>query len=1189
MQNIYRMMTLARSGPVLIICLMASLNTNAQFSPLRLLYSNQLLYPYTAVDYDLDDDGDLDILLSKSGSSGAILTYVNQGNWQFTEHRFLFHDIRDARRIHKMDWDRDGDPDLVIVNDQTITWVENLPGGHHNVHALGITGGPIDIQNSIFMDFDLDGDLDHLVCGRGWENVVYQSNDNGFSYPGNVLLADLSADIIHCRTLDFDNNDLPDIVTLDTDSKSLQLFRNMGNGEFDQIDDFPCQDFRFEILHFNTKPHIYFMDNTWEINLLPVNSNGFGNDIQYPNSIPVQEYFAANLVEDPEMELILTGDSLRYLEIGNWTQQITIQQTSHNYVAAIFDLDQDGRNEILLKNNFFHQHSINRPDTMPGKWIETTLTPDYLSTLRDVAIEDVDEDGQKDLLVSIYSSTGDFQKIYVYRNRGDLQFQSPQPVTNIPLEANEIHLGDINGDGLMDIITLLDSDSIAWLEKTGPAQYSDHKVIQSIVRRPERLEVMDMDSDGDPDLVVRNDLDNVSIYENRQSGNLFHRVNVRDTLINYILGDLNADGKVDFVEYSIPKKRTWVHLQQTLGNYQRVLVDTFGRSVSGILDLDIDGDQDIITRDNKGLYLLRNDGSNQFSLPDTLIATNLNGRADFVDMDLDGDADVVVNYRIYLNDGTGRLDEDISYDPWYGNQFTIRKVDDLDNDGDREIIIASSSVEIVCFENYFDRPSIHGQLYWDKNNSGDFDPGDQPLAQRKVILESAGIYTATDEDGRYAFYTEPGTYQIRASSDECLDIISDPVLAVNNESGSAGNDFRFDKSGSYLDASITAATGLVRCHRLARIDLDLQNTGCDTVHGMVKLWVTPAITYDSFSIQPELMDGDSIFWPVDAVEAKQKQLFSALAWMPDESFEGKELEVHVEFRFPNVNDSIIVREYLFTTPIRCAIDPNDKLSVSQYRHEDNALEPGEWIDYTIRFQNTGNDTAFAVRIEDRLDTNLVWSSFTPLAASHDFSFQLDSFGNVAFRFDPIVLPDSNVNEIASQGYVQYRIESRENVAQGTEIFNRANIFFDFNLPVATNVTRHFFPVLVVDADQDGFVAEDDCNDEDDTIYPGAMEIPNNGIDEDCDGEDLIVSAVEPLSSQMISLYPNPANAFVYLSAGEPGLAQVNLLNMAGQSMMELTHYQDLDGIDISQLPCGYYIVSHRNDQGILRFAKLIKY
>jgi hypothetical protein len=82
----------------------------------------------------------------------------------------------------------------------------------------------------------------------------------------------------------------------------------------------------------------------------------------------------------------------------------------------------------------------------------------------------------------------------------------------------------------------------------------------------------------------------------------------------------------------------------------------------------------------------------------------------------------------------------------------------------------------------------------------------------------------------------------------------------------------------------------------------------------------------------------------------------------------------------------------------------------------------------------------------------------PLMSSHNYTYHLS--GNVIkFLFHNINLPDSNVNEQASKGYVLFSIQQAPNNPLGTVIKNKAAIYFDFNDPVITNYTYNIIPLI----------------------------------------------------------------------------------------------------------------------------------
>jgi len=137
-----------------------------------------------------------------------------------------------------------------------------------------------------------------------------------------------------------------------------------------------------------------------------------------------------------------------------------------------------------------------------------------------------------------------------------------------------------------------------------------------------------------------------------------------------------------------------------------------------------------------------------------------------------------------------------------------------------------------------------------------------------------------------------------------------------------------------------------------------------------------------------------------------------------------------------------------------AFDPNDKMGLPKGYGDQHYIEPNTDLEYRIRFQNTGTDTAFTVVIRDTLSPFLDPATLRAGAASHNYEFDLEGDAVAIFRFENILLPDSNVNEALSHGFVNFRIFQKPDVALESVIENEAAIFFDFNDPIITNSVFH---------------------------------------------------------------------------------------------------------------------------------------
>jgi Secretion system C-terminal sorting domain len=245
-----------------------------------------------------------------------------------------------------------------------------------------------------------------------------------------------------------------------------------------------------------------------------------------------------------------------------------------------------------------------------------------------------------------------------------------------------------------------------------------------------------------------------------------------------------------------------------------------------------------------------------------------------------------------------------------------------------------------------------------------------------------------------------------------------------------------------------------------------------------------------------------------------------------------------------------------------SFDPNDKVGLPLGVSDAGVIKPETKIEYLIRFQNTGTDTAFRVELRDTLSAMLDLATFKEGASSHPYRLKISGQGVLHFLFDPILLPDSTANWSASQGFVKFSILPKKTVPPGTKIKNSAAIYFDSNPAVNTNTTLHTIdnPLSFLHTQT--------------TQQPGA---------------------VKGALTRILAT-PNPTNGRIWIKLQQPlnsGRLHVETFDLLGKRQHCNIEWpkpaaQALE-LDLSDLPAGMYIVLIKDVRGtIVARGRVIK-
>lgn len=366
---------------------------------------------------------------------------------------------------------------------------------------------------------------------------------------------------------------------------------------------------------------------------------------------------------------------------------------------------------------------------------------------------------------------------------------------------------------------------------------------------------------------------------------------------------------------------------------------------------------------------------------------------------------------------------------------------------------------------------ISGAVYYDQNQNGIQDTLELTIPNVEFTVSPSNYTGYSDQNGDIGYFQQTlDTIQYEINSTfPNWNLTSIPTqyqftLDTTNSTFDSVY-FGYYPQTIYQDATIDIFCSNTQCLSNTLFWVDIQNTGTDLVNLQFELILPIQLQLDNSTYPYDSIIGNSIFYSYDSLNLFEDFNFPIYISPTgtDTLTVSDTLVYTASLNIYDSNNALVstVFDTLSSTVI-CSYDPNQKTAFPNGNTQSSIIQPTDYIEYLIDFQNTGNAFAVDVVIEDSISQNIDLSTFEFISSSHNVAVSIDNTNRLLkFNFENIMLPDSNNNEILSHGYVKYYAETIDNLLPHEEVENTAFIYFDLNSPIITNTTQNTIDCYII--------------------------------------------------------------------------------------------------------------------------------